>query len=72
VAEPLVDLTAREREVLAELARGRTNKQIGRALSIAPKTVGNHVSSILAKLGCSTRTEATRVAIAAELGSVIR
>lgn len=67
---PLDQLTDREREVLIELAKGSTNKQIGRALSIAAKTVGNHVSSILAKLDCSTRTEASRIALAARFGGI--
>lgn len=67
---PLDQLTGRELEVLAELAKGSTNKQIGRDLSIAAKTVGNHVSSILAKLDCSTRTEASRIALAARFGGI--
>lgn len=58
---PLDRLTAREAEVLAELARGRTNKQIAKVLAMSPKTVGNHVASIFAKLGCTTRTEAARL-----------
>lgn len=61
VPAPLAPLTPREREVLFELARGRTNKQIARTLSLSPRTVGNHVSAILAKLGCATRTEAARL-----------
>jgi DNA-binding CsgD family transcriptional regulator len=59
--QPLDQLTARELEVLYEVARGRTNKQIARTLSMSPRTVGNHVSAILAKLSCSTRTEASRL-----------
>jgi DNA-binding NarL/FixJ family response regulator len=59
--EPLARLTPRECEVLFELARGRTNKQIARTLSLSPRTVGNHVSAILSKLGCATRTEASRL-----------
>ena len=66
--EPLGRLTQRELEVLAELARGRTNKQIAKTLSMSPKTVGNHVSAILAKLGCATRTEASRFAISGQIG----
>jgi DNA-binding CsgD family transcriptional regulator/tetratricopeptide (TPR) repeat protein len=64
VPPPLDRLSRRERQVLSQLARGMTNKQIARTLSIRPKTVGNHVSSILAKLGCSTRTQATAIALA--------
>jgi DNA-binding CsgD family transcriptional regulator len=44
-------LTRREVEVLALVAEGRTNRQIGQALYITPKTAGVHVSRILAKLG---------------------
>jgi HD-GYP domain-containing protein (c-di-GMP phosphodiesterase class II) len=51
-------LTARETEVLALLARGLPNKQIARDLSISPKTVGNHVEHVYAKLGVSSRAAA--------------
>jgi DNA-binding NarL/FixJ family response regulator len=61
-------LTARERDVLALLARGRTNRQIGRTLFISEKTASVHVSNILGKLGASGRTEA--VAIASRRGLV--
>jgi DNA-binding CsgD family transcriptional regulator len=44
-------LTQREAEVLALVAEGRTNRQIGQALFITPKTASAHVSRILAKLG---------------------
>lgn len=55
-------LTAREREVLALLSRGRTNRQIGRTLFISEKTASVHVSNILGKLGASGRTEAVAIA----------
>ena len=51
-------LTAREREVLALVALGRTNRQIGTELFISEKTAGFHVSNILGKLGVSGRGEA--------------
>ncbi|MGH9304844.1 MAG: LuxR C-terminal-related transcriptional regulator, partial [Acidimicrobiales bacterium] len=57
-------LTAREAEVLQLLAAGRTNKEIAAELFIAPKTASVHVSNILAKLGCASRTEAAAVAYA--------
>ena len=53
-------LTSREESVLREVAQGRTNKEIAKALGIAEKTVSVHVSHILAKLGCRTRTQAAR------------
>jgi DNA-binding NarL/FixJ family response regulator len=56
-------LTKREREVLAEVATGRTNREIAGALFISESTAGVHVSNILGKLGVSTRTEAARVAL---------
>jgi DNA-binding CsgD family transcriptional regulator len=55
-------LTARETEILALLAEGRTNGQIARQLFISTKTVSVHVSNILAKLGASSRTEAAAMA----------
>jgi len=57
-----VALTARESEVLALLAEGRTNRQLARELYISEKTVSVHVSNILAKLGVRSRTEAAAVA----------
>ena len=55
-------LTPREEQVLALIAQGRTNRQIGRALYISDKTVSVHVSNILAKLGAGGRTEAAAIA----------
>jgi len=55
-------LTPREREVLALLADGRTNRQIAATLFISVKTAGVHVSNILAKLGVASRGEAAAVA----------
>jgi DNA-binding CsgD family transcriptional regulator len=55
-------LTQREAEVLALVAAGRTNRQIGQALFITPKTASIHVSRILAKLGVAGRGEAAAVA----------
>ncbi len=61
-------LTPREQEVLELLCEGRTNAGIAAKLVISPKTVDHHVSSVLAKLGVSSRTEA---AAAAERAAVI-
>jgi DNA-binding CsgD family transcriptional regulator len=55
-------LTPREREVLALVADGRTNRQIAQALFISSKTASVHVSNILAKLGVANRGEAAAVA----------
>ena len=55
-------LTPREREILALVAQGRSNGEIGRRLFISTKTVSVHVSNILAKLGASGRTEASALA----------
>jgi DNA-binding CsgD family transcriptional regulator len=51
-------LTAREREVLAWVARGKTNPEIARLLWLAPSTVRKHLENVYAKLGVSTRTAA--------------
>ncbi|HSL98428.1 MAG TPA: response regulator transcription factor, partial [Candidatus Deferrimicrobiaceae bacterium] len=60
-------LSRREREVLALIAEGRTNREIGERLFISQKTVGVHVGNILAKLGASGRVEAAMLAIRLEL-----
>jgi DNA-binding CsgD family transcriptional regulator len=57
-------LTPRETEVLAQLAQGRTNRQIGAALYISEKTASVHVSNIIAKFAASGRTEAVAIAAA--------
>jgi DNA-binding NarL/FixJ family response regulator len=55
-------LTPRERSVLALVAEGRTNRQVGAELFISEKTVSVHLSRVMAKLGASSRTEAVSVA----------
>ena len=57
------ELTPREVEILTLLARGATNKQVAGQLTIASKTVGNHVEHIYTKTGVSNRAEATLYAI---------
>jgi DNA-binding CsgD family transcriptional regulator len=63
-ASPLdrLGLTAREQEVLALVALGRTNRQIAETLFISPKTATVHVSNILGKLGVHGRVEAATIA----------
>ncbi len=56
-------LSQREREVLRLMAEGLTNADIAARLVIGVSTVKTHVSSVIAKLGCSTRTEACALAI---------
>jgi two-component system, NarL family, response regulator LiaR len=60
---PADQLTPREREVLALIGRGLANKLIARELGIAEKTVKAHVSSVLAKLGLTDRTQAALFAV---------
>jgi two-component system, NarL family, response regulator DevR len=61
-AAELADLTEREREILTLIAEGLTNRQIGERLFLAEKTVKNYVSSLLAKLGLESRTQAAVLA----------
>lgn len=56
----LSELSDREEEVLRHLADGLTDREIAAALTISPRTVGTHVSSILHKLGVRNRAEAAR------------
>ena len=55
-------LTPRERDVLELLGWGRTNKEIASELVLSVRTVGLHVSHVLAKLGAGNRSEAARIA----------
>lgn len=57
-AEPLDTLSPREREILGQIARGASNKEIARELGIAETTVKIHVQHILRKLGLSSRVQA--------------
>jgi DNA-binding NarL/FixJ family response regulator len=59
----LDSLTPREREVLAMIADGRSNREIARGLNVSEKTVKAHVSSVLAKLGVQDRTQAAVLAV---------
>jgi DNA-binding NarL/FixJ family response regulator len=56
-------LTPRESEVLAQIAEGRSNREIARLLGLSEKTVKAHVSSVLAKLGVQDRTQAAVYAV---------
>jgi DNA-binding NarL/FixJ family response regulator len=69
VERPTEPLTTREREVLGLLGRGLSNKMIARDLRISEHTVKFHVSSIYAKLGVASRTEA--VSLGARLGLIL-
>ncbi|MBD9724128.1 response regulator [Streptomyces caniscabiei] len=64
--EALPGLTAREREILALIGEGLTNRQIGGRLFLAEKTVKNHISRLLAKLGVERRVQAAVIATQAQ------
>jgi NarL family two-component system response regulator LiaR len=61
--EPGLDLTEREREVLALMIDGLNNTQIAGKLTVSPSTVKSHVSNILSKLGVASRTQAVTLAL---------
>lgn len=63
VGEPYQPLSAREMEVLENVTRGMSNKEIALVLGISHQTVKNHVTSILRKLGVEDRTQATIYAL---------
>src|SRR5262245_36115979 len=58
---PLPELTEREGQILAEVARGLTNKEIARALTLSEKTVKHHMTNIMQKLQVRNRVEAAMV-----------
>ena len=60
-------LSARERELVTLVARGRTNAQIADQLHISVRTVGSHLDRIRDKTGCRRRADLTRLALAAGL-----
>ncbi|MFC8246232.1 response regulator [Streptomyces chartreusis] len=62
----LPNLTDREREILALIGEGLTNRQIGQRLYLAEKTVKNHISRLLAKLGVERRIQAAVIATQAQ------
>lgn len=64
--DALPGLTEREREILALVGEGLTNRQIGRRLYLAEKTVKNHISRLLAKLGVERRIQAAVIATQAQ------
>ena len=62
VAELPDGLSPREVQILALVAQGLSNRQVGAALSISEHTAANHMRSILRKTGCANRTEAASYA----------
>ncbi len=62
-AEPVEPLTTREKEVLSQLAKGASNKEIAYELGITERTARTHVSNILGKLALASRTQAALYAV---------
>jgi DNA-binding CsgD family transcriptional regulator len=63
-------LSEREREILAQIASGRSTKEVARDCAISPKTVGNHISNICQKLNFHTRGQLVLFAMEQGLTSV--
>ncbi|GAA1781960.1 response regulator transcription factor [Luedemannella flava] len=59
---PLPELSSREREILEQLVAGRGTNEIARTLFLSPKTVRNHISSVLSKLHATDRVQAVVIA----------
>jgi DNA-binding NarL/FixJ family response regulator len=66
---PLDELSTKERTVLAALARGLTNKEIARDLSLSDQTVKYHLTNVYRKLGIRNRAEAARLGLTHGVGS---
>jgi two-component system, NarL family, response regulator LiaR len=66
---PGLDLTERERDVLALMIDGLNNTQIAGRLTVSPSTVKSHVSHVLSKLGVASRTEAVTLALRNQIGT---
>lgn len=66
---PGINLTEREREVLALMVEGLNNTQIAGRLAVSPSTIKSHVSNILSKLGAESRTEAVTLALRSRIVS---
>ncbi|MDX3233115.1 response regulator transcription factor [Streptomyces sp. ME19-01-6] len=64
--ETLAGLSTREREILTLIGEGMTNRQIGKRLYLSEKTVKNHISRLLAKLGVERRVQAAVIATHAD------
>lgn len=56
-------ITNREKEILVQLAQGKTNREISQKLILSTSTVRNHISNIFTKLRISNRSQATAIAI---------
>src|SRR5207244_2959991 len=70
-AAKIATLTSRERDVIALVAQGRKNKQIGEALFISEKTVGHYMTSIFDKLGVTDRLELLIYAYQHKLAEIV-
>jgi DNA-binding NarL/FixJ family response regulator len=65
----LEELTARKREILELIARGRTNSEIAADLSLSPKTVSNYISNVLLKVHATDRAKLMLMALEAGIGT---
>lgn len=71
-ADPLAELTERERRILDLMADGRTNQQIARVVYLGETTVKHHVSAILHKLQVTRRSEAAAIWARAQVDATVR
>ena len=64
---PVQELSPRQQEILGSVTRGLTNREIAKVFDISPESVKSHITTIFAKIGAKTRSEAVTIALRKQL-----